>query len=242
MQESNRIGKLARGWKYPALSAAALEVEGRVLGATGDLSAEVSKYRKAAELCERACPRIRRALFAETAGLLERKNELEQAFRMYAEINADRIKNLPDEKRRYARSPDLVRVCAKLREKAGSPSCGRLEKNAVGFMTFKDFSAGPARSKLSKAEMGEVHAEYLPLLSDCLATAARAGEAEPGETFELDWAVRNDGRAVRFQCQPAVDGLRLGECFREALDKFRYPRYRGERQNVTVPLSVGKPD
>ena len=131
-----------------------------------------------------------------------------------------------------------MRVCKKLRRKSGVPACGRLEKSAAGFMTFRDFSAGPTRAKLGKAEMGEVHFEYLPLLSGCLARAARAGEAEPGETFELDWAVRNDGRAVRFQCNPSVDGLQLGDCFKKALDMFRYPRYRGERRNVTVPLAV----
>jgi tetratricopeptide (TPR) repeat protein len=242
MQEANRIRKRARGWRYSALAAAALEVEGRVLGATGDLPAEVEKYREAAELCEEACPGRRRTLRYETARLMERQGELVGAYKLFAEINAEKIEDLPEERRRYGRSEDLVRVCAKLRRKSGVPSCLRLEHSTVGFMTFKDFSAGPTRSKLTKTEMGEVHADYLPLLSGCLAKAARSGEAEPGETFELDWAVRNDGRAIRFQCNPAVEGLQLGECFKNALDMFRYPRYRGERRNVTVPLAVGKPD
>jgi len=242
MQEANRIRKRARKWRYGALQAVALEVEGRVLGSTGDLPAEVEKYREAAELCERACPQRRRTLLYETARLMERQDELVGAYKLFAEINAEKIGDLPDERRRYGRSQDLVRVCKKLRRKSGVPSCGRLEKSAAGFMTFRDFSAGSTRAKLSKAEMGEVHAEYLPLLSGCLARAARAGEAEPGEAFELDWAVRNDGRVVRFQCNPSVDGLQLGDCFKKALDKFRYPRYRGERRNVTVPMAVGKPD
>jgi len=242
MQEANRIRKLARKWRYPALAAAALEVEGRVMGATGDLPAEVSKYREAAKLCETACPPRRRTLLFETARLMERQGELVGAYKLFAEINAEKIGDLPEERRRYGRSEDLVRVCAKLRRKSGVPSCLWLEKDTVGFMTFRDFSTGPTRAKLTKAEMGEVHADYLPLLSGCLAQAARSGEAEVGETFELDWAVRNDGRAIRFQCNPSVDGLQLGECFKQALDIFRYPRYRGERRNVTVPLAVGKPD
>jgi hypothetical protein len=240
MQEANRIRKRAGKWRYPALAAAALEVEGRVLGATGDLPAEVEKYREAAGLCETACPSRRRTLLYETARLMERQGELVGAYKLFAEINAAKIEDLPEARRRYGRSEDLVRVCAKLRRKSGVPSCLRLEQSTVGFMTFRDFSAGPTRSKLTKAEMGEVHADYLPLLSGCLAQAARRGEAEPGETFELDWAVRNDGRAIRFQCNPPVDGLQLGECFKKALDIFRYPRYRGERRNVTVPLAVGK--
>ena len=242
MQEANRIRKRARKWRYQALAAAALEVEGRVLGATGDLPAEVEKYREAAELCESACPGRRRTLLYETARLMERQGELVGAYKLFAEINAEKIEDLPEEQRRYRRSKDLVRVCAKLRRKSGVPSCLRLEKSTVGFMTFTDFSTGPTRPKLSKVEMGEVHAEYIPLLSGCLAKAARSGEAEPGETFELDWAVRNDGRAIRFQCNPSVEGMHLGECFKQALDMFRYPRYRGERRNVTVPLAVGKPD
>ena len=240
MQEANRIRKRAGKWRYPALAAAALEVEGRVLGATGDLPAEVEKYREAAGLCETACPSRRRILLYETARLMERQGELVGAYKLFAEINAEKIEDLPEERRRYGRSEDLVRVCAKLRRKSGVPSCLRLEKSAVGFMTFRDFSSGPTRSKLTKDEMGEVHADYLPLLSGCLAQAARSGEAEPGETFELDWAVRNDGRAIRFQCNPPVEGMQLGECFKQALDIFRYPRYRGERRNVTVPLAVGK--
>jgi tetratricopeptide (TPR) repeat protein len=242
MQEANRIRKQARKWRYQALAAAALEVEGRVLGATGDLPAEVEKYREAAELCERACPGRRRTLLFETARLMERQGELVGAYKLFAEINAEKIEDLPEERRRYGRSEDLVRVCAKLRRKSGVPSCLRLEHSTVGFMTFRDFSAGPTRSKLTKAEMGEVHADYLPLLTGCLAKAAKSGEAEPGETFELDWAVRNDGRAIRFQCNPSVEGLQLGECFKNVLDMFRDPRYRGERRNVTVPLAVGKPD
>jgi hypothetical protein len=238
MQEANNIRKRAGKWRYPALQAAALEVEGRVLGATGDLPAEVEKYREAAELCESACPARRRTLLYETARLMERQGDLVGAYKLFAEINAEKIEDLPEERRRYGRSEDLVRVCAKLRRKSGVPSCLRLEKSTVGFMTFRDFSTGPTRAKLSKVEMGEVHAEYLPLLSGCLAKAARRGEAELGETFELDWAVRNDGRAVRFMCNPSVDGLELGKCFRRALDMFRYPRYRGERRNVTVPLAV----
>jgi hypothetical protein len=238
MQATNRIRKRARKWRYGALWAAALEVEGRVLGATGDLFAEVEKYREAAELCAQACPQRRRTLLYQTARLMERQGELVGAYKLFAEINAEKIGDLSAERRRYARSEDLVRVCAKLRRKSGVPACDRLERSAAGFMTFRDFSAGSTRAKLSNAEMGEVHAEYLPLLSGCLARAARTGEVEPGEAFELDWAVRNDGRAIRFQCNPPVGGLHLGDCFKKALDMFRYPRYRGERRNVTVPLAV----
>lgn len=238
MQEANRIRKQAGKWRYPALGAEALEVEGRVLGTTGDLAAEVAKYREAAGLCEQACPPGRRKLLGRTAKLMERKDQLVGAYKLFAEINAEKIKDLPGERRRYGRSDDLVRVCQKLRRQAGAPACDRLEKEAVGFVTFRDFSAGPVRAKLSPEEMGEVHAEYLPLLSGCLARAARMGEVEAGEAYELDWAVHNDGRAVRFKCSPEIDGLELGRCFRRALDMFRYPRYRGERRNVTVPLTV----
>ncbi len=32
----------------------------------------------------------------------------------------------------------------------------------------------------------------------------------------------------------------LGTCFTDALDVFRYPRFRGERRNVIVPLAVSE--
>jgi len=71
-----------------------------------------------------------------------------------------------------------------------------------------------------------------------LRKAVKEGDAEPGDTFELFWAVRNDGRTDRFQCTPSIEDLDLGNCIEAALDTFRYPKYRGERRTVPVPLRV----
>jgi len=238
---AREIEELARKMHDLELQARSLEIEGRILAGSGYPDDELDKYREGAELCSGlACPAARRRLLGRIARLQEKRGKLEEAYRLYAVINKETHAALPPEKRRYQRSADLDRVCGRLRQAGGSTACLTIERKAAGYGTFHDRSRAPVRSELSKAAMREVHQEYIPLLHACLFEAARSGEVEPGERFELNWAVTNEGRVTRFEAYPSVDGLRLGACFHQALSLFRYPRYRGERRTVTVPLAVNR--
>jgi len=215
------------------------EVDGRLSAAEGYPEQEPAKYKKAAALCSReACPRKRTRLLIAAAWAYERLDQLEESFKTYARLNAETIDDLPKSKRRYARSKEMVRVCRKLLKQSGDASCRELEQRTVGFVTYWDFSKGKRRSYLSHGDIREVHEEYVPLLSQCLVRAVKSGEAERGEEYKLSWTVHNNGTAKNLECWPATDEYDLGGCFKEALTVFRYPRYRGERQNITLPLVV----
>lgn len=238
---AREIKELGRKMHDRALKARGLELEGRILAGSGYPDDELAKYREGAALCSGlACPAARRRLLGRIAGLQEKRGKLKEAYRLYAVINKEKHTELAPGLRRYRRSADLDRVCQRLQQTGGSTACLAIEREAAGHATFHDHSRGPIRPGLSKAAMREVHGEYIPLLHACLFEAARSGEVEPGERFELNWAVTNEGRVTRFEAYPSVEGLRLGDCFEQALSIFRYPRYRGERRTVTVPLAVNR--
>jgi len=240
--QATEIREVARRRADTELRARALGVAGRLAAAAGDPAGEVARFREGARLCrDQVCPRTWRRLLAAAASRLERAGELAEAFRLQARLNAAATALLSPERRRYARSKGMIRVCAKLHALPDSPTCRSLEQQAVGHVTYRDFSRGRPRPELSEDEIREVHAEYLPLLTDCLLAAARAEEATPGDTFELSWTITNDGRTVRLEIDPPLEGEALGRCFAASLEVFRYPRFRGERRNVIVPLAVSQP-
>jgi hypothetical protein len=76
------------------------------------------------------------------------------------------------------------------------------------------------------------------LLSECLMSAVRRDEVLPGDSLELAWTVRNDGRISKAECMPPIKELGVWSCFKNALRLFRYPRFTGQRQNITLPLAV----
>jgi tetratricopeptide (TPR) repeat protein len=241
LQEATDIGKLARRIGVPLLQARSLEVEGRVMGASGEPEEELKKYQQAAQTCEKAAcePRMRRIL-GNTARLLEKRGKLNEAFALFAKLNAESNAHLSEEQRMYARSKDLTRLCRRIRRKDSAASCLRLEKRAVGYSTFVDFSQQRSSGILTKDAIDKVHEAYLPLLHECLFQAARNGEVEPGESLSLFWAITNEGRTDRFQCTPPMGGTVFESCIKKALAIFRYPRYSGERRTVSIPLSVNR--
>ncbi|HUU01928.1 MAG TPA: hypothetical protein VM425_10830 [Myxococcota bacterium] len=239
-QELNDISKLAVRSGYDELLAFSLEVEGRLLGAAGQPEEEYKKYAEAARVCDKgACPLRRRRVLDLAARLYEKQGKIEKAFDLFAAINSESSAGLPADVRRYSRSADLVRVCRALRKKNAPGACYRIEKKTTGSATFPDFSKRREKGMLSKTAIAEVHREYLPLLQACLSAAAKRRTVQPGDNFELFWAITNQGRTDRFQCSPS-DDEELSACFRRALEIFRYPRYAGERRTVTLPMTVNR--
>jgi len=219
--------------------ARALQVQARLAAASGYPEDEEKKLLAAVEVCGQGnCPGLARKLLEQLARRAEQAGDLARAYGLLARANAQMLVGLSKSERRYRRSRQLVRLCRQLRR--GDPqACLRLERQATGFVTFTDFSRQRLPAPPGKQQLAEVHAEYLPLLYYCLNKSARAGEVEAGDSFELFWAVTNQGRCARFHIDPAGRAPRLESCLRKAVKLFRYPRYRGERRTVTVPLVVG---
>ncbi|MBW1811603.1 MAG: hypothetical protein JRJ87_25675 [Deltaproteobacteria bacterium] len=241
MQSANEITELAKKIKYLELLAWALELEGRLAAASGYPADEQEKYTEAAKVCSQgACAKKQREILFKSAHILEKQSKNKKAYSIFSDINFYKISMLPEEKRRYSKSKDMIRVCNKLRTEFGTRICYVIEKKTTGFPTYRDFSSGKLESKLSRKQIKAVHSEYLHLLTNCLTDSVKNGEVENGEKFELDWAVTNEGRAVRFKYNPVADPDNIGKCFKEALEIFRYPRYRGQRQNITLPLAVNR--
>lgn len=239
-QEVINLAELAKKQNDRELLALALEVEGRTLAAAGYIDDELTKYRQAADACSNgACPKTRQAILNRAAKISEKQSNLLTAFELFTLANAEDTLGLPEDKRRYRRSQDMLRLCKKLISTKALTSCLELERKVTGFATFTDFSTPPPAQKLRPDQTREVHSQYLPLLAACLRKATHKGEIEPGEILELSWTVLNNGNTGSFTCYPSVEGSELEICFRKALAFFRYPRYLGERQNVTLPLSVG---
>ncbi len=239
MQAATKITALARKTRNRELRAWGLQAEAILAGVSGYPDDELEKYALAAAACEKgACRQKRAGLLRTAARINEKAKQWSDAYTLYAQANAIETRNLKKAKRRYARSKSLIRVCAQLRKIPNSVSCLKLEQQATGFVTFHDFSSARKRQKLSKAEIHGVHKEYLALLTKCLFDATKRGEIQRGEQFVLDWAVSNEGRAVRFEFKPSQTGSELGRCFSTAMQLFRYPRYRGERRTITLPLAV----
>lgn len=237
--QANRLRELAVKLNDRELQACALEVEGRTLAAAGMPADEIKKYREGAEVCgQGVCHPKRWALLKKAADLLERGDDIREAYKLQVTVNAEMNSGLPKQKSRYVRSKAMNRLCQRLRDEKHSSDCLEIEIASVGYSTHTDFSEGSTFGTFPKAHVQKVHDEYLPLMIRCLRRAIDSGEAERGEIYNVGWTVRNDGRAGKFNSRPSVDGLEMGVCFKKVLKIFRYPRFKGERHNISLPLRV----
>lgn len=219
--------------------ARALQAQARLAAASGYPADEEKKLLAAVRACDRGnCPGLAAELLTQLSRRSARAGDLAEAYRRLARANAQALLGLDKSQRRYRRSRPMIRLCRRLR-RSDPQACLRLELEATGFATFTDFSRRSLPAPPGKQQLAEVHAQYLPLLHYCLNKSARAEEVAAGDSFELFWAVTNQGRSTRFHIEPAGRAPQLEACLRKALKLFRYPRYRGERRTVTVPLVVG---
>ena len=241
-QSASKLSKIAHRASDYALSARCHQLKARLAELRDRTSRALYHYRQAVELCDKGyCPkRMRSEIQDQTAEVLENADRLSEAYRAYTRINYQRIQHLPKEKQRHERSAEMSRVCAKLikRDKSGRKACQRLEQQMVGLVTYEDFSRGPQVSRLNQEQISKVHDEYLHLLVDCLHRAVRQRIFEPGDQLDLFWTVRNDGSTRGLECRPDLEGDSLFVCLQNSLELFRYPRYRGQRRSISLPLMV----
>jgi hypothetical protein len=123
--------------------------------------------------------------------------------------------------------------------RAQRKTCAKIEMERFGQQTFYDFSAEKRQATFDVAKVDEVMAEYEPLIYDCLHQGARANLTN--DTHDaLAMGVTNDGRVKGLDIRPTrLRGTSVEACLSRAIEQFRYPRYRGEMQHVSVGFDVG---
>ncbi len=146
---------------------------------------------------------------------------------------------LPADKRPYARSPDVDRICAAYDAKAGAGACRKLEKKLNGEWVFRDFSAGKGASGFASEKVKSVNEHFGCLLQECLALEAERLTPPDSVVYEVQWSVTNDGRVgdVRLARKDQEEGPML-QCLRKQFVLWRYPKYTGELQHVAQRFTV----
>jgi hypothetical protein len=146
---------------------------------------------------------------------------------------------LPADKRPYARSPDVDKICAAYDAKAGAGACRKLEKRLNGEWLFRDFSSGKPSSTFASDKVKSVNDHYNCLLQECLTLEADRLTPPDSVTYEVQWAVLNDGRVgdVRLARKDQEEGPMI-QCLRKQFVHWRYPKYSGELQHVAQRFTV----
>jgi hypothetical protein len=222
---------VARGQLCKALAAAAAEPNKKALA--------VQLYEHAAGTCEDPrCASVRRRAL-KLAGWLVMEDDLHKAAKLMLEEMALSATMLPDDKRRYARTPEVEKVCAVLDAKEGVGSCRKLEKAVVGDYMFKDFSTQKAGVGLKADTVREVNEHFSVILQECLAEEAERLKPPAYETYHVEWMVMNDGHVDQVHmAHRDQDETPLAQCLRTQFGVWRYPRYDGEAQHVEQSFTV----
>jgi len=200
----------------------------------------VELYEFAARVCEEPrCASVRRRAL-KLAGWLELENgDPQKAARLMIEEMGVGAERLPADKRRYARTPEVDKVCAVLDGRDGPGACRKLEKQLLGDYIFKDFSTQKAGTGLAADTVRTVNEHYNVSLQECLAAEAARLVPPAYETYNVQWMVGNDGRVDQVHMgKKDQDDTELAMCLRRVFVVWRYPRYDGEAQHVQQSFTV----
>lgn len=197
-------------------------------------------YEFAAKVCdEPRCAAVRRRAL-KAAGWLELENgDPARAARMMIEEMGVGAERLPPDKKRYARTPEVDKVCAALDARDGAGACRKLEKQLLGEYIFKDFSTQRAGNGLAADTVRAVNEHYIVSLQECLAAEATRLVPPAYETYQVGWMVQNDGRVDQVHmARKDQDETELALCLRRVFPLWRYPRYEGEAQHIEQSFTV----
>jgi hypothetical protein len=199
----------------------------------------LSLYEHAASTCdEQRCVNVRRRAL-KLAGWLAMEDDLHRSAKLMLEEAHLSATTMPDDKRRYARTPEVEKVCAALDAKEGAGACRKLEKQVTGDYMFKDFSTQKAGTGLKPDTVREVNEHYGVILQECLAQQAERLVPPAYETYQVEWMVNNDGHVDQVHmAHRDQDNTPLAECLRAQFAWWRYPRYDGEAQHVEQSFIV----
>ncbi|MGV3620334.1 MAG: hypothetical protein ACO1OB_05940 [Archangium sp.] len=199
----------------------------------------VALYEKAEGACREArCASLRRKALTKLINHAKSKNDVDgattYAIREVAVIN----EALPEQHKRWSRTPTLDAACASYDKAHGAGTCRALEKKTLGYWTFKDWSRDSAGTGLTSEHVRQVNEHFAPLLQECLNEQAKRMTPPDAARFEVRWVVFNDGRVGEAHLRRDLDETLLAKCLRAQFDGWRYPRYEGEYQNVEQSFTV----
>ena len=146
---------------------------------------------------------------------------------------------LPADKRPYARSPDVDKICAAYDAKSGAGACRKLEKKLNGEWLFRDFSLAKGSGNFAADQVKSVNDHFNCLLQECLTLEADRLTPPDSVVYDVQWSVTNDGRVgdVRLGRKDQEEGPML-QCLRKQFVHWRYPKYSGELQHVAQRFTV----
>ncbi len=200
----------------------------------------VELYEFASRVCEEPrCGSVRRKAL-KLAGWLELENgDPVHAAKLMIEEMGVGAERLPPDKRRYARTPEVDKVCSVLDGRDGPGSCRKLEKQLLGDYIFKDFSMQKVGIGLAADTVRTVNEHYNVSLQECLAAEAARLVPPAYETYQVQWMVSNDGRVDQVHMSKKdQDETELAMCLRRVFVVWRYPRYDGEAQHIEQSFTV----
>jgi hypothetical protein len=72
--------------------------------------------------------------------------------------------------------------------------------------------------------------------------AEMASNPNMPEVVKLSYTVTEDGKAINIDLDPKdLRGRPVVDCVRKAMGGLRWPKFKGERKNVSIPFKLGKP-
>lgn len=191
------------------------------------------------ECKEARCAGVRRQALMSLSRLAFASGDLETAASAVLREGALASATLPEAERTFTRSADAERICAAYDAKAGAGACRKLEKKLTGDYHFKDYSKARAKRGLSGNLVKEVNEHFNCLLQECLGLEAQRLTPPASETYEIRWAVLNDGKVGEVHLgRKEQEETPLAECVRRQFALWRYPRYDGEQQHVEQRFTV----
>jgi hypothetical protein len=192
----------------------------------------------AASCPELACAELRRKAYAVLVNTDLAKKNPDLALRHELLDVQVHLSRLPESLRPWGRPPELDKVCAQVDAVKGAGACRKAEKQALGLLTFKDFSVSGGGDGLSADAVREVNEHYAPLMQECLGEQAKRLTPPDAERYEVRWMVFNDGRVGEAHLRRDLDDSELAKCLRQQFLVWRYPRYEGEWQHVEQSYTV----
>lgn len=192
-----------------------------------------------ADCSEARCTALRRKALKTVASLALAAGDAEGA--ATASLKEMRLGAavLPADKRPYARSPEVDKVCAAYDAKAGAGACRKLEKKLNGEWAFRDFSQGKGGKDFPADKVKSVNEHFNCLLQECLTLEAERLTPPEQVVYEVQWSVTNDGRVgeVSLGRKDQEAGPMLA-CLKKQFNVWRYPKYVGELQHVGQRFTV----
>ncbi len=146
------------------------------------------------------------------------------------------------EERRFARSREVERACARYEKAEGEGHCAVLALRATGQLSFSDPSRGRPKKTASTDDIERAQRQYSPVVEACVREVAKShvdGELFENASIKIGWSVRGDGRTGEVEIEPRRYDPALGPCVRERVAWFRYPRWTdGQVHNVVIPYQL----